>query len=658
MKLNSIKLLPRILGAFVIVAVIAIMIGTVGLNTVTEIGGVRLPSIVALQEIALAQQKVVVGERGLINSRMIEPAVRNAQYKYLDDAWKLAKNALKAYEPLAKTKNEAAIWKELKPKLDEWETYHKIVVQLSHQKDQLIVSGMESDSKKIQELDLQTFNASMQARDKLLPTIDSINKALTINKEVAASSAKSGKQGIIVAMIMGMLLALAFGVLIAYSVSKPLIKIKNVANQLALGEVNVDLIANGKDEIADLTNAMKQMVDGIKATVGAAEQISKGDLSTHIEPRSKDDVLSIAMNNVVESLNGLVTEAGMLSKAAVNGHLETRGNSDKFEGGFRDIISGVNDTLDAVIGPLNVAAEYIERISDGDIPEKIKDNYNGDFNEIKVNLNQCIDAVNSMAADANMLSEAAVEGRLEIRADASKHQGDFRKIIQGVNDTLDAVIGPLNVAAEYVERISNGDIPPKITDTYKGDFNEIKNNLNRCIDQISMLVDEVGIVINATKDGHLEIRSNADKIQGVYRKLLRGLNETLDSVIGPLNVAAEYVDRISIGDIPAKITDSYNGDFNELKNNLNKCIDAVNELVSDANMLAVAAVDGKLETRADVSKHQGDFRKIIQGVNETLDSVISPLNVAAECIEKIGKGEILKKSQKTTMVISIQLKVI
>ena len=62
----------------------------------------------------------------------------------------------------------------------------------------------------------------------------------------------------------------------------------------------------------------------------------------------------------------------------------------------------------------------------------------------------------------------------------SKHQGDFRKIVQGVNETLDAVIGPLNVAAEYVDRISKGDIPPKITDSYNGDFNEIKNNLNQC----------------------------------------------------------------------------------------------------------------------------------------------------------------------------------
>ena len=54
-----------------------------------------------------------------------------------------------------------------------------------------------------------------------------------------------------------------------------------------------------------------------------------------------------------------------------------------------------------------------------------------------------------------------MQGRLDTRADATRHEGDFRKIVEGVNDTLDAVIGPLNVAAEYVERISRGDIPER-----------------------------------------------------------------------------------------------------------------------------------------------------------------------------------------------------
>jgi methyl-accepting chemotaxis protein len=239
-----------------------------------------------------------------------------------------------------------------------------------------------------------------------------------------------------------------------------------------------------------------------------------------------------------------------------------------------------------------------------------------------------------------MLSVAAVQGKLDTRADATKHNGDFRKIVQGVNETLDSVIGPLNVAAEYVERISNGDIPAKITDSYNGDFNEIKNNLNKCIDAVNSLVSDAGMLSIAAVEGKLDTRADASKHGGDFGKIVKGVNETLDSVIGPLNVAAEYVERISNGDIPSKITDNYNGDFNEIKNNLNRCIDAVNALVSDAKMLSVAAAEGRLGTRADASKHQGDFREIVTGVNETLDRVIDPVNEAAAVLERLAANDL------------------
>ena len=127
-----------------------------------------------------------------------------------------------------------------------------------------------------------------------------------------------------------------------------------------------------------------------------------------------------------------------------------------------------------------------------------------------------------------------MEGKLATRADAAKHQGDYRKIVEGVNQTLDAVIGPLNVSAEYVDRISKGDIPPKITDTYNGDFNEIKNNLNNCIDNINALVAETGLLVKASVEGKLATRADAAKHQGDYRKIVEGVNEMLDAILLPI----------------------------------------------------------------------------------------------------------------------------
>ena len=400
----------------------------------------------------------------------------------------------------------------------------------------------------------------------------------------------------------------------------------------------------------------REIVEGVNQTLDAVigplnmaatyiDRISKGEIPPKITESYSGDFNEIKnnLNRCIDAVDALVADAAVLSAAAVDGRLATRADAAKHGGDFRKIVQGVNDTLDAVIGPLNVAAEYVDRISKGDIPPKITDRYNGDFNEIKINLNTCIDAVHALIADADLLSRAAVEGKLATRADVTRHQGDFRAIVKGVNDTLDSVIGPLNVAAEYVDRIGKGDIPPKITDRYNGDFNEIKNNLNQCIDAVNALVADARLLSNGAVEGKLSTRADASKHGGDFRTIVEGVNATLDSVIGPLNVAAEYVDRISKGDIPPKITDRYNGDFNEIKNNLNQCIDAVNALVADADMLSRAAVEGKLATRADATRHHGDFRKIVTGVNDTLDSVIGPLNVAAEYVDRISKGDIPPK---------------
>ena len=406
---------------------------------------------------------------------------------------------------------------------------------------------------------------------------------------------------------------------------------------------NADLFAGGWNKlVAGVNDTITNIVNPLMVTAEYVDRISKGDIPPVItqEYRGQYNLIKTNLNNCITAINGLTADAGMLAKAAIEGKLATRADATKQQGDYRKIVEGVNNTLDAVIGPLNVAAEYVDRIAKGDIPPKITDTYNGDFNEIKNNLNVAIDAVNAMTADAKMLAKAAVEGKLATRADATKHQGDFRNIVEGVNNTLDAVIGPLNVAAEYVDRIAKGDIPPKITDSYNGDFNEIKNNLNVAIDAVNALVADAKLLAKAAVEGKLATRADATKHQGDFRNIVEGVNNTLDAVIGPLNVAAEYVDRIAKGDIPPKITDTYNGDFNEIKNNLNVAIDAVNAMVADAANLEKAAIEGKLATRADATKHQGDFRKIVQGVNNTLDSVIGPLNVAAEYVDRISKGDI------------------
>ena len=644
LAMKKLRLGPKLIGGFVIVALIAVVIGLKGLGGMAQLqeeqnkmAGTYLPSIQSLLIVSEAQTAVDGAENALL-CRALTPEQRQAAHQRIADAFKRADDAVKVYEPLPQSADEKVVWDKFVPAWDKWKADDAAYIQL--------VKSWESTKSdkafdKMVTAAIDTNGKSFGEAESLLNEVVEINNKNVSAADKACDVAAGSTRAMVIAFtIVGFILAVGFGVFLTRSITKPTTLMVEAAQKIAVGDVEQNIDHQSGDELGQLANAFRTMVDYVKGMASAADSISQGDTSVNVVPKSDRDVLSKSFVQVVETLRGLVTEAGMLSKAAVEGKLDTRGDASKYQGGYKEIVQGVNDCLDAVIGPLNVAAEYVERISNGDIPAKITDNYNGDFNEIKNNLNKCIEAVNALVADAALLSEAAVMGKLDTRADASKHGGDFAKIVSGVNDCLDSVIGPLNVAAEYVERISNGDIPAPITDNYNGDFNEIKNNLNKCIGAVNALVADAGMLSRAAVEGKLDTRADASKHGGDFAKIVTGVNDCLDSVIGPLNVAAEYVERISNGDIPAPISDNYNGDFNEIKNNLNKCIGAVNALVADAGMLSKAAVEGKLDTRADASKHGGDFGKIVTGVNDCLDSVIGPLNVAAEYVERISNGDI------------------
>jgi len=152
------------------------------------------------------------------------------------------------------------------------------------------------------------------------------------------------------------------------------------------------------------------------------------------------------------------------------------------------------------------------------------------FVRINDSLGKVKEAVGIMVTDTVLLVNAAVEGKLAARADASKHHGDFRKVVAGVNQTLDTVIGPLNIAAEYVERISKGDIPPQIKDEYRGDFNEIKNNLNVLIQATDAITAAAKKVAAGDLTVQLVERSGNDELMKSLSAMVSKLSEVVTDV--------------------------------------------------------------------------------------------------------------------------------
>jgi len=256
-------------------------------------------------------------------------------------------------------------------------------------------------------------------------------------------------------------------------------------------------------------------------------------------------------------------------------------------------------------------------------------------------------AVQAVISDANLLSRAAVEGRLETRADANKHQGDFKKIIQGVNDTLDAVIGPLNVTAKYVDDISKGVIPPVITANYNGDFNVIKNNLNNMVKMMNDLLSQTDILIKGAAHGELEKRANADLFVGGWNDLIKGVNVMMESVVTPVEELREVLGAMEGGDLTVSMKKNYEGTWDELKSAVNNMLQKLAQVVIDVNAGAQALasaseqVSGTSQSLSQASTEQA------AGVEETSASIEEMTSSIAQNTEnaKVTEGMASKAAQ-------------
>ncbi len=444
-----------------------------------------------------------------------------------------------------------------------------------------------------------------------------------------------------VVILSVVIFSILIGFLISCIITRPLKRTVHMIEEMNMGHFGERLQINTKDEVGHMARSMDSFADELQTKViGVMNMISRGDVSITLESKDERDEISPALKKTVETVRGLNSEVQRLIGGVVEGKLDIRGDSSEYSGEWKEMVSGINNLIDAFVAPINVTAEYVERISKGDIPPRITDEYLGDFNEIKNNINSCIDVMNELLGETNMLIDAVKEGKLDIRGDETRFNGNWGTMVKGINDLISAFVAPINVTAEYVDRISKGDIPQVITDIYYGDFNEIKNNLNKCIETMNGLLQETNKLIGGAEEGQLSVRAEADHFDGEWKTLINGINSIVNAFVRPINLTSEYIDRISKGDIPNRITDEYRGDFNIIIGNLNQFINIMDGLLNGTNMLINAAREGRLDERAEIAGFNGSWEEMLNGVNRLMETVAEPVKEVTEVMNRISQGDL------------------
>lgn len=303
-------------------------------------------------------------------------------------------------------------------------------------------------------------------------------------------------------------------------------------------------------------------------------------------------------------------EIARLVNEAAAGQLAERVNLSILTKGFiLDTGKGINSLLDAVINPLNVSASYVEHFAKGVIPSKITADYQGDFNIIKNNLNTCIDALNLLVSDTNMLVEAAQNNHLDARADASKHFGDYRKVIEGINNTLDTVME--KNASDAAEKAKQAFI-------------------------LEAAVEETRTIISAAKDGDLSGRISLDGKAGAISSLCEGVNALMDQmteIIVQVRESSETINttasEISAGnnDLSSR-TEHQASSLEETAASMEELASTVKnnaENAKQANQLAISASEIALKGGKVVSEVVDTMSAINQSAKQ-IEDIISVIN--------------------------------
>jgi methyl-accepting chemotaxis protein len=260
----------------------------------------------------------------------------------------------------------------------------------------------------------------------------------------------------------------------------------------------------------------------------------------------------------------------------------------------------------SISGRLKGAVRILDKIAQGDLSERSSVDSRDEFRNLAESMNSVENNVNALVTDTAKLVQSALEGNLSVRADPEQHKGEYRRVIEGINATLDAVVGPLTVAADYIDRIAQGNLPQKIAETYNGDFNKIKDNLNLAIDSINALIRDTNVLTEAAAAGTLQTRADPKVHQGDYRKIIEGINATLDFVITPLNELSDSLRRLAEGDMTAQMNGAYNGDFDALKQSFNSSVLAIGDTLSQINIAVDQVAGGAVQvSQASQALSQG-----------------------------------------------------
>jgi methyl-accepting chemotaxis protein len=275
----------------------------------------------------------------------------------------------------------------------------------------------------------------------------------------------------------------------------------------------------------------KLIVTPVVTLSTVAKAIAAGNFDQTISIRQRDEIgtLAEAFRTMQTTIGQVLQDLERLIQAIQDGKLSTRSTLEGYTGNWNDLIESVNNLIDAFVDPINMTVASLNRISKGDIPDKITTEYHGDFNTIKNNLNELIDTMNQISGLAKDISIGNLTVEVHKRSEHDRLMEALEDMIVGMTDIArsagemsngnltvllqerseqDTLMRALNVMIQHVQSVVTN--VRDIADTIAAVSQELSNSSEQLSNGASQQAASMEEITSSMEEMASNIRQNAD----------------------------------------------------------------------------------------------------------------------------------------------------
>jgi HAMP domain-containing protein/CheY-like chemotaxis protein/signal transduction histidine kinase len=386
----------------------------------------------------------------------------------------------------------------------------------------------------------------------------------------------------------------------------------------------------------------------------ALQAVRDGDFSVRLPSDHTGLAGKIAdtFNEIVTSTQRLAEElerAGQI--VGKDGQTRHRMAIDRRSGAWGAMEISVNTLIDDLLWPTTEVTRTISAVAKGDLQQTMSLQADGrplkgEFLRSATVVNAVIEQMSAFTSEVTRVArEVGTEGKLGGQAAVPGVAGTWKDLTDSVNSMASNLTAQVRNIAEVTIAVANGDLSRKITVDVRGEILQLKEAINRMVDQLRSFASEVTRVAREVgTEGKLGGQAIVSGVAGTWKDLTDSVNAMATNLTGQVRNIAEVTTAVARGDLSRKITVDVKGEILELKNTINTMVDQLNGFAAEVTRVArEVGTEGKLGGQALVPGVAGTWKDLTDSVNSMAGNLTGQVRNIAEVSTAIASGDLSRK---------------